>query len=751
MRQPAYARVAVPGPLRKLFDYAIPEALRGRVQPGCRVRVPFGRRSVTGVVVRLSDQAGVPKTKPIASLVDATPPLSTDMLSLGMWMAERYCCGPGEALSALLPTTAKGVPRLQRIARLVVPPEEAKRLAEDIKRKAPRQAEALLALTERSPAGVTELRITHGVKPPAVLALADKGLVEIAELPVSHRPRVDMVHHTPVPEKLTAAQQNALSAIEAAEPGGGAFLLHGVTASGKTEVYLRAIEKTLAAGRTAICLVPEISLTPQALDRFTHRFGDAVAVRHSRLTPAESRDEWERVRSGKAKVVVGARSAVFAPLADLGLIVIDEEHETSYKQEDAPRYHAREVALRRAASCGATVILGTATPSMESYNHALEGRLTRLVLPQRVDGWPPPTVEVVDMRQQWRGGGGAGGGARSDDVRGFLSEKLQGALEDTLRRGRQAMLFLNRRGLSTFVHCPACGWHAACPVCLVSYTYHRNKGLRCHYCGRKEKLPTNCPSCGCGSLRYSGAGAQKVETELRKLFPAIRVARMDSDAMRARHAFEDTLAAFRAKAIDVLVGTQMIAKGLDFPDVALVGIVSADTALRLPDFRSAERTFQLIAQMAGRGGRSGGDGAADRGRVIVQTYEPEHYAIRCAAALDYEAFAEQELGYRREVGYPPYRRMVLVTMRGEDEARVEAAAERLTAAVSGLSAEQVEVLGPGPAPLAMIRGRHRWHLTLIAARDDVVGYCCQAVDAAAGRRGFSGVTVTVDVDPVSTL
>lgn len=510
------------------------------------------------------------------------------------------------------------------------------------------------------------------------------------------------------PLKLTSAQQQALDRIGASirEKRHEVFLLHGITSSGKTEVYLQAIAQILEQGRTAIVLVPEISLTPQTVERFKGRLGsDRVAVLHSAMPEGRRGQEWRRIQSGEARVVVGARSAVFAPVDHFGLVVVDEEHEPSYKQGDAPRYHAREAAIHRAEGCGAVVILGSATPSLETFYHATAAeagppRIHLLELRERIDEVPLPEVQIVDMREQMAAG------HRSR----IFSRPLEETLAEILEAHQQAILFLNRRGFSTFVHCRKCGHVLRCKACGISLTYHiDSKQMICHSCRASEPPPEFCPKCRSDYVRFQGIGTERVESELARLFPAARIARMDSDATRAMGSHAKILRAFDRREVDVLVGTQMVAKGLDFPRVTLVGVISADTALNLPDFRSAERTFHLLTQVAGRAGRS-----RLPGRVIVQTYAPHHYAILAAKEQDYASFYQQELAIRRQIGLPPFTRLTRLTARSLREGKAVSFTESLAAACRNAFPPTVQVLGPAPAPIPKLRRQYRWQVLLQA-------------------------------------
>jgi len=601
-----------------------------------------------------------------------------------------------------------------------------------------------------------ELLKRAGCSGSALDALVRAGLLHPTEVVASRSPmegwlagRAPAPVPVPAPAlELTRDQERAVERVTARiDSGGGVVVLHGVTSSGKTEVYLRAFEHALARGRRGILLVPDIALTPQMVDRVVARFGpERVAVLHSALGAGERLDEWERARRGQVDIVVGARSAVFAPVPSLGLIVVDEEHDGSYKQDESPRYHARDVAVFRAERVDATVVLGSATPSLETYSRIESGEYEVIELPRRIDDRPMPDVAVVDMRSELKAGN-----------RTIFSRLLKARIEQTLDRGQQAILFMNRRGFSTFVLCRECGHVMTCPHCDVSLTLHgsgsRRSELVCHYCNHTERAPDVCPSCGGTHIRYFGAGTERIEDEVKKSFPEARVARMDVDTTRRKGAHRAILGAFRAGHTDILVGTQMIAKGLDFPNVTLVGVVSADTALNLPDFRAAERTYQLISQVAGRSGR--GDAP---GTVVVQTYSPEHYSIVAAASHDYRAFYEAEIASRREAGYPPARQMARILLRGIDEsatARYAGVIARACRELGCVSDGTVEVLGPAPAPIPRIAGKYRWHLLLLSGNPKALREAakagCAAREAGRGVGGAGGITVSLDIEPSAVL
>ncbi|MFC6651386.1 primosomal protein N' [Paenibacillus rhizoplanae] len=593
------------------------------------------------------------------------------------------------------------------------------------------------------------LQVTAGT----VKTLADKGYIEISEIEVYRDPYRgrDFKPSTPLP--LTAEQEVVYKRIVATveQQAHEVFLLHGVTGSGKTEIYLQSIQRCIEQGRQAVVLVPEIALTPQMVERFKGRFGSGVAVMHSRLSVGERYDEWRKIREGKAMVAVGARSAIFAPFANLGLIIMDEEHEGSYKQEENPKYHARDVAVRRAEQGGAVVILGSATPSLESY-HASRSQSDihfspiLLEMPSRALGNELPKVAVVDMREELKEGN-----------RSMFSRSLHAALVSRLERGEQTVLLLNRRGFSTFVMCRSCGYVAGCPECDISLTYHsRSDNLRCHYCGHAEPAPKLCPECGSEHIRFFGTGTQRVEEELGKLFPGIRVIRMDVDTTTEKGSHEKLLNQFRDKKADVLLGTQMVAKGLDFPDVTLVGVITADSALNLPDFRAAEKTFQLLTQVAGRAGRH-----QLPGEVVVQSYTPEHYSIIHASGHDYRSFVRDELKHRKELHYPPYCRLILVTLSHEQLPLLLKLAENYALSIQGkarqlrwygsldkLSSDALDLLGPVASPLPRLKGRYRFQCILKwRGAIDAIGLARQVAEELEDSVRDKGLQISIDVDP----
>ena len=687
----------------RLFTYAVPDGLD--VDAGWQVEVPFGPRTLEGFVVSLSNACDLPpeKVRPIRRAVHPWPVILPELMELSEWMHTRYLCNLVDAMRLMIPAQMRGgrVHSLtRRVVRLNVSPAEAQAFI-----ASNRRAKAQTQLLARALEGPLD---AAGLSPSALKALTARGLVRIDADEVRRTPSAlaDEMH-TSDPE-LTQAQRGAVDEIVGAlEQGGGRFLLNGVTGSGKTEVYIHVVRRALQMGRSAIVLVPEIALTPQMVSWFHARFGAEAAVLHSRLSAGEKYDEWRRIRFGQARVVIGARSAVFAPLENIGVIVVDEEHETSYLSDSRPRYDAREVAWRRAQNNGGVLILGSATPSISTYMRAMPGvrpenRLRLIEMRQRVNGRALPQVEVVDMRSEFQKGNAS-----------IFSARLAQAMNECLDSGRQAILFLNRRGYSTFVSCRACGYVVKCDQCDVSMTYHRDADmLKCHYCGREMKPPKKCPNCASPYIKYFGAGTQKVEEEVRLRFPQARTIRMDVDTTSTKDAHAKLLAQFSAGEANVLIGTQMIAKGLDFPRVTLVGVVAADLSLNLPDYRSVERTFQLITQVAGRAGR-----AEDPGRVIVQTYEPDHYGIQLAAAQDYRAFYHRESAYRRSALYPPFTVIARIVYSADDATQAQAAAEkaevRLNRWIDAHGARRdIVQMRALEAPIRLLRGKARWQVFL---------------------------------------
>ena len=725
--------------LDRLFSYRVPEGMD--LLPGQQVLVPFGPRKIEGFVVSLADRCDLPpeKIRDVIAPVQDYPVVLPELMDLAHWMHGRYLCNLVDALRLMIPSEMRNGRvriRTKRYARLLLEDAQIETFIEN-NRRAAKQIE-LIRLLQR---GDQE---TAALNPAALKGLKEKGAVEIYDCEMRRRPSALKSQESAGDFELMPGQQRAVNAItRAMDAGGDRFLLNGVTGSGKTEVYIRCIRHALARGKGAIVLVPEIALTPQMVSWFHGRFGDAAAVLHSGLSAGERFDEWRRIRFGEARVVVGARSAIFAPMEEIGVIIVDEEHENTYQSEHKPRYDAREVAWRRAEENHAALVLGSATPSIASFMRAMPGvrrenRLTLLEMQQRVQGRPLPEVELVDMRGEFERGNHS-----------VFSGKLTQALRECLDKGEQAMLFINRRGHSTFVSCRKCGYVVKCGQCDVSMTYHQAENLlKCHYCGASMPPPGSCPQCASSYIKYFGAGTQKVAEEARRLFLDARIVRMDIDTTREKNAHEKILGRFRSGEANVLIGTQMIAKGLDFPNVTLVGVMAADMTLNLPDYRSTERTFQLITQVAGRAGR-----ADKEGRVIVQTYDPDHYGIRLAAAQDYRAFYHKESSFRRSALYPPFTRIVRIVYSGKLEKDVQQAAERDEQALNqwldqnNMRADVVQ-LRALEAPISLLRGEHRWQLFLkMYFKGDLNAACEKMQELADAAPG--GVRADLEINPVN--
>ena len=691
----------------KRFTYRVPEELP--VSVGHHVLVPFGQGSHTkeGFVVALRETSDYPEIKDIAKIIERYPVLTEEQIALAEWMKESYHCLFVDALRLMIPAQMRGMRVKEKKVRTVmlaegVDPDAALESLQN----APAQKRVFeLVVKIGAEASVPDLNAFYPGCSAAVGALIKKGVLTEQRETVFRRPDKLRIH-TPA-HTLTDAQERAAAAVrEAAERGAGdVLLLYGVTGSGKTEVYLKTIEDCLAFGKQAIVLVPEISLTPQTVGRFTDRFGERIAVLHSRLSAGERFDEWRRIRLGLADIVIGARSAVFAPVERLGLIIIDEEHESSYQSESQPRYLATEIAAKRVKTAGGALLLGSATPSLMSYSRALSGKYRLLELKDRVAGRPLPTVEIVNMRDELLMGNNS-----------IFSDKLTERLSECLASDQQAMLFINRRGYATFVSCRSCGYVLKCDNCDISMTYHKSESrTRCHYCGATKPLPKECPNCKKPFIKQFGIGTEQVEEAVHRLFPAVRTLRMDTDTMREKGSYEKLLSAFHRGEAQVLIGTQMIAKGHDFPNVTLVGVVAADTTLNLPDYRAPERTFQLLTQVAGRAGRD-----IFPGRVVLQTYEPNHPIIRFAKEQDYPGFFHYEIMERKKLLYPPFSLFVRVVFADRDEKIAE---KSCLAYAKALETELRRVLGEdgrqdllllvaAEAPIARISGFSRYQILI---------------------------------------
>jgi primosomal protein N' (replication factor Y) len=760
------ARVSLEIALRKEFDYSIPPGLAGQVEVGTRVQVPFGARKIFGTVTALAEESAHANLKPVLKIIGAQTLVTPKVLKLARWIGEYYCCAPETALKSVLPEAVRKEESGWR-ERLFV---RALPVTGELPKLPKRQQEVWNIIEERRELALQELVELAETTAATVRKLEDRGLIEIAS-EISERDPYAREHILPSqPLLLNPAQAAALEKIKAAmdkppstlNPQPSTFLLHGVTGSGKTEVYLQALAHALEQGKGAIVLVPEISLTPQTVERFKARFSSGksqtlVAVLHSHLSAGERHDEWHKIRQGRARIVIGARSAIFAPVEPLGLIIVDEEHETSYKQEEAPRYHARDVAIMRGQMENAVVVLGSATPSLESYYNCKRGKFGLLELPERVDDQKMPHVRVVDMRQAARGEKGIP----------IFSPQLKEAIHQRLERKEQTILFLNRRGYSTSLQCPKCGYVANCPNCSLALTFHRQEQkLACHICGHVERVPSVCPNekCKNPAIRFAGTGTQRVEETLAKLFPQARIKRMDADTMKRKDDYRKVLGDFRVGKTDILVGTQMIAKGLHFPNVTLVGIIYADLALHQPDFRAGERTFQLLTQVAGRAGR--GD---VEGEVFVQAFAPFHPAIQFARRHDFTGFYEQEMEFREQLKYPPISRVALLTLKGRNEEKVKFSAEHLRKVLEstvhspqsaageagakpdgGLKAgdfRDLIISGPAPAPLPRAETFYRYQIML---RTRAMSKLSQGLAKIIGTLVLpDDVTLTVDIDPVN--
>jgi primosomal protein N' (replication factor Y) len=801
---PLYCDVSLPLPLDQPFTYLLPATLRHRVQIGCRVLAPFGTRKLTGLVLATHTVPPQGTVRELLRLLDEEPALDAELLALGRWISDYYCAPLGETLRAMTPLAgevrrgkvysltksgrdaarqlhlganepddpAVAALRLldsrplsaayvkQKIANAAavlkslekkgfVEAEDvaserdplrasASRLrAEFLQRadKLPKPERELLSYLELHPGShnVAELETCLPKASTAARALARRNLVRLVLEPVAAPPGpIRVPHH------LNPHQQTAFDAIRTAldRKQYQTFLLQGVTGSGKTEVYLKAIGATLALGRSALMLVPEIGLTPAMANQFYQRFPGRVALLHSAFHDTERAQEWRRIRSGEAVVVVATRSGVFAPVRDLGLVIVDEEHDQSYKQQETPRYHGRDVAVVRARNAQAVVVLGSATPSLESRYNAENGKYTRLDLPERIERRPMPQVELIDMRQEFL----------ETRKHATFSRALIDAVTARLENGEQSMLLLNRRGFSSFVACRSCGHRVECANCSVTLTYHRrDRRMLCHYCNYSERVPDRCPKCDSEYIQFLGLGSERVEDELHGAFPKARIARLDRDSVSAKRDYETILAGFRDGDYDILVGTQMIAKGHDIPNVTLVGIVSADVGLGLPDFRAAERTFQLLTQAAGRAGRGHTPGI-----VLIQTINPDHYAVRCAAAQDYEAFYKKEIEFRRLMAYPPYAALANVIVNGRHE---EEALSR-SAALGRLlqpAPEGVRVLGPAAAALARIKNEYRYQMLLKASTRKRLNQMIGELRRFAAAEKWNATSLVIDVDPMTIL
>ncbi|MCA0118770.1 primosomal protein N' [Bacillus altitudinis] len=751
------------------FDYRVPDRFKGLVKAGMRVVVPFGPRKIQGFVTKIKEETDVQSgnIKDIVDLFDLSPVLTDELLELSHWLTEKTLSYHITALQSMLPAAMKAkyekeiqvlsaeeLPQSlkelfgqqESILYADIPPEQLKPIQkhvqkghlevryhvsqksgkkkvrtlqvavtkekleekqEQLKKNAVKQKALLTFLFQANETTflAKDLQQQTGASSQTIKALIQEGLLTESYEEIYRDPYRDREFTPSTPLDLTTEQAEAAKPIHQAvsDEKHETFLLHGVTGSGKTEIYLQTIDHVLQKGKEAIVLVPEISLTPQMVQRFKERFGSNVAVLHSGLSTGEKYDEWRKIHRKEVKLVVGARSAVFAPFENLGMIIIDEEHESSYKQEEMPRYHAKDVAIERAGRHQCPVVLGSATPSLESYARAKKGVYTLLTLKRRVNQQQLPHVSLIDMREELRNGN-----------RSMFSEELMLRLKEVLERKEQAVLFLNKRGYSSFVMCRDCGYVEQCPHCEISLTYHRfQKRLKCHYCGHEAPVPAECPECHSEHIRYFGTGTQRVEEELTKVLPEARVIRMDVDTTSRKGAHEKLLTSFGNKEADILLGTQMIAKGLDFPDVTLVGVLSADTSLHIPDFRSSEKTFQLLTQVSGRAGRH-----EKAGSVIIQSYTPSHYSIELTKQHDYEAFYEQEMLHRRHQSYPPFYFLAMVTVSHEEVTKAAHVTDKIVQFLKMNCAPNTRILGPAASPIAKIKDRYRYQCVIKYKREN---------------------------------
>jgi primosomal protein N' (replication factor Y) len=783
----------------RAFDYLIPSQWLETIKPGMRVIVPFGPRKIQGFVTEIKAESEFKKLREIIEPMDLQPVLTHELLDLGNWLTENTLCFKIYAFQAMLPAALKAkyekkvklstevelshlpaqlqeafkneeainwdealnnglVPILQREAakglleviyvvkerlkkkklKYVIPLLSSRDLEaaqNGLPPKAEKQKEVLKYFVEHSdPVELRHLLSLLNISSSTVKALVEKGFLAEQDMEVYRDPYENRTFTRTEHLLLTEDQQRAMVPIlESIENKlHEVFLLYGVTGSGKTEIYLQTIQDVIEKGREAIVLVPEIALTPQMVNRFKGRFGNLVAVLHSGLSAGEKYDEWRKIQRKEVKVVVGARSAIFAPFENLGIIIIDEEHETSYKQEEMPRYHARDVAVERAKKNNCPVVLGSATPSLESFARAQKGVYTLLSLPNRMNKRALPAVEIIDMREELRAGN-----------RSMFSRKLFELLKERIERKEQSVLFLNKRGHSSFVMCRDCGYVMNCPKCDISLTYHKVKEqMKCHYCGFESHVPSQCPECSSDYIRYFGTGTQKVEDELGKILPEAKVIRMDVDTTGQKGAHERLLKEFHEGKADILLGTQMIAKGLDFPNITLVGVLSADTMLHLPDFRSSEKTFQLLTQVSGRAGRH-----ELPGEVIIQTYTPEHYSVELAGTQDYDRFYHREMMMRKAHHYPPFYYLALITISHEELITVVSATEKIAAFVRSRLSNQAVVLGPAASPIPRINNRYRYHCLIKYKREPELNKTLKAILDQYQADPKSGLLVSIDVNP----
>ncbi|MFO1484493.1 MAG: primosomal protein N' [Verrucomicrobiaceae bacterium] len=743
------ARVQLEGTAVMELDYAIPEEMAGKVVVGSRVMVPLQNRRVNAVVIGLpgeSPHRG--RLKQVASIIGSRPMFTPGLLALAKWIAEYYLVPPHQVLRTMLPQAVRDKPgSFVTDSHLKLVKEPPPEVFEKLRHKAPMQARVLdLLRSFKGEATLSQIRQDVPRAAAVLKPLLKAGWITRSEVRVERDPFHDEEFLPNQALTLTEEQQTAYARIVAALESTDdkkPILLHGITGSGKTEVYLQAIARVLERGGTALVLVPEISLTPQTIERFKARFADRrdrIAVLHSHLSEGERHDEWFKIHEDRADIVIGARSAIFAPLERLGIIIVDEEHEPSFKQDETPRYHARDVAVVRGSLEKCVVLLGSATPSLESFENATSGKYELLKLTRRTDGRTLPLIRIIDMRLERRKGTGT-----TVANAGILSEKLRAAITTRLENKEQTILFLNRRGFNTTLSCLACGETVHCQDCSIPMTLHKHENrLVCHVCGSRRLPPSRCPSCNEPGLKFAGFGTERVEEVVREVFPQARIARVDTDTIQRKNQLRHLLRDFRAQKIDLLIGTQMIAKGLDFPNVTLVGVLNADLALNLPDFRAAERTLQLLVQVAGRAGRG-----ELKGEVVVQTYAPHSPAVQFARHNDFEGFAQQELDQRRAFHYPPFTHVVILASRGKHQARAELALQTLHRRLADGLPEGVIMGEPAPCAVAKAHGQFRFQLLLRTAK--IRPLCRHLRQVMEATTLPEDVIVTWDVDPVSLL
>lgn len=783
--------------INQTFDYLIPDKFSDMIEPGMRVLVPFGPRKIMGFVAGITDRSEHKKLRSILDCLDIIPALTEELLEVGKWLAEETLCLYITAFQAMLPQALKSkykkeymrvsdhldeplevlfagrdvlteedlqeagdiFPMMQRAIRrgdveinylvksritkklvtMIEPALESYKLEEaiaELTKQAVKQKEMLeYFLDHPEPIAQNELLKQIDTTTGTVKTLVDKGLLHRFKQEVLRNPYDDAAFERTIPHELNEQQAAAIAPINDSidRHQHEVVLLHGITGSGKTEVYLQAIQNVLDKGKEAIVLVPEISLTPQMVTRFKGRFGHRVAVMHSALSAGEKYDEWRKIQRKDVQVVVGARSAVFAPFENIGIIIMDEEHETTYKQEDQPRYHARDVAIHRAKTHNCPVVLGSATPTLESYARAKKGVYKLAELTERTNKKPLPAVEIIDMREELHAGN-----------RTMFSRVLKDRMDERIAKGEQIVLLLNRRGYSTFVMCRDCGLVKECPHCDIALTYHKNSNrLKCHYCSYEEPMPMVCPECESDAIRYFGTGTQRVEEALTQLMPEARIIRMDVDTTRKKGAHERLLGQFSEGHADILLGTQMIAKGLDFENVTLVGVLTADSMLHLPDFRSAERTFQLLTQVSGRAGRH-----ELPGEVIVQTYTPDHYSVELASVYDFDTFFNTEMQMRKTFQYPPYVFLALITVSHENKILAMQTTQQIAQSLGENGARDLIVLGPTPSPVPRVKDRYRFQcMVKYKNRNIARKWIEKAVHAHDDKVKKNNLQIKIDLDP----